>query len=393
VFGAIIEAFNAFRNSLYFVLKFYQHLTEPLLGSQSYWFSIVLLTISVRVILIPLTVKQVKASRAMSELAPEIKKLQAKYKNDREKLSQEMMALYKERGANPASGCLPILAQAPFFLALYRVIFEPRIAGEANILRGHNFFGVPLERHWMQLAGADKFLSVDGIVILVLILGMAATTYISQRQLLARQAEVNPQQRMLIRVMPLLFAFFAVNFPLAVIIYWVTTNLWSMGQQYILLRNRPVVAAGAAGGGTKPGPTGGQKGGTSGGGKAARPGRSPKAAPSRDPRTGRVLDQQAKSGGERSLMERISDLFRPAAGDEGTGNPNGAASPSERRTGQQPSSNGKASGADAKPPAKPQGSGGSAQAKKTTAGRKPGSPPRSGGGKSSARGGQRRRKR
>jgi YidC/Oxa1 family membrane protein insertase len=244
----VIELFNNFRDVLYHVLQFYQGLTEPLLGSQSYWFSIVLLTISVRILLIPLTVKQVRSTRVMSELAPEIKKLQAKYKNDRQKLNEEMMALYKERGFNPMAGCWPLLAQMPFFFALYQVIRAPRIAGETNILLGQTFFGVPLEQHWAALQGWDKVFSAAGLTILLLTVTMSLTTYISQRQLMSRQAaQVNPQQQMLMRIMPLMFFVFAINVPLALIIYWVTTNFWSVGQQYMLLRTAPPPAGAAAG--------------------------------------------------------------------------------------------------------------------------------------------------
>jgi YidC/Oxa1 family membrane protein insertase len=244
----VIELFNSFRDVLYHVLKFYQGLTEPVLGSQSFWFSIVLLTISVRILLIPLTVKQVRSTRVMSELAPEIKKLQAKYKNDRQKLNEEMMALYKERGFNPMAGCWPLLAQMPFFFALYQVIIAPVVAGEPNILRDKTFFGVPLQQHWLALQGADKIFSAAGITILLLTITMSLTTYISQRQLMSRQAaQVNPQQQMLMRIMPLMFFVFAVNVPLALIIYWVTTNFWSVGQQYMLLRTAPPPAGAAAG--------------------------------------------------------------------------------------------------------------------------------------------------
>jgi YidC/Oxa1 family membrane protein insertase len=239
----VIELFNNFRDVLYLVLKFFQDLTEPLLGSQSYWFSIVLLTISVRILLIPLTVKQVRSTRVMSELAPEIKKLQAKHKNDRQKLNEEMMALYKERGFNPMAGCWPLLAQMPFFFALYQVIIAPVVADEPNILRDQTFFGVPLQQHWLALQGADKIFSAAGITILLLTITMSLTTYISQRQLMSRQAaQVNPQQQMLMRIMPLMFFVFAVNVPLALIIYWVTTNFWSVGQQYMLLRTAPAPA-------------------------------------------------------------------------------------------------------------------------------------------------------
>lgn len=239
----MIEIFNTFRDSLYHVLKFFQNLVEPLLGTQSYWFSIVMLTIAVRILLIPLTVKQVKSTRVMQELAPEIKKLQAKHKNDKTKLNEEMMALYKERGFNPMAGCWPLLAQMPFFFALYQVIYRPIVAGEANVLLGKTFFGVPLEQHWLRLQGWDKIFSAAGITILILTTTMALTTYISQRQLMNKQtAQVNPQQQTIMRIMPLMFFVFAVNVPLAVIIYWVTTNFWSVGQQYILLRSAPVPA-------------------------------------------------------------------------------------------------------------------------------------------------------
>jgi YidC/Oxa1 family membrane protein insertase len=239
----VIELFNSFRDALYHVLLFFQQLVEPIMGTQSYWFSIVLLTIAVRILLIPLTVKQVKSTRVMQELAPEIKKLQAKHKNDRTKLNEEMMALYKERGFNPMAGCWPLLAQMPFFFALYQVIYAQEIAGGPNVLIGKTFFGVPLQQHWWALQGWDKIFSAAGLTILVLTTIMSLTTYISQRQLMSKQAaQVNPQQQMIMRIMPLMFFVFAVNVPLAVIIYWVTTNFWSVAQQYMLLRNYPLPA-------------------------------------------------------------------------------------------------------------------------------------------------------
>ena len=152
----MIELFNSFRDALYHVLTFFQELVEPLMGSQSYWFSIVMLTVAVRILLIPLTVKQVKSTRVMQELAPEIKKLQAKHKNDKTKLNEEMMALYKERGFNPMAGCWPLLAQMPFFFALYQVIYAQEIAGGPNVLIGKTFFGVPLQQHWLEPAGLGQ---------------------------------------------------------------------------------------------------------------------------------------------------------------------------------------------------------------------------------------------
>jgi YidC/Oxa1 family membrane protein insertase len=241
---SVISIFDAFRDALYVVLKSFQHWTEPVLGGQSFWFSIVLLTIAVRIVLIPLTVKQVRSTRVMQELQPELKKLQAKYKNDKQKLQEELMKLYRERGFNPMAGCWPLAAQLPFFWALYRVIYSHEIDGEPNILLGKTFFGVPLDDRWSALQGwGEKLTSVAGLTILGLIIAMAITTYVSQRQLMAKQtAEVNPQQQMMLRLMPLMFVVFAINVPLAVVLYWVTTNLWSMGQQWVLLRNPPAPA-------------------------------------------------------------------------------------------------------------------------------------------------------
>jgi YidC/Oxa1 family membrane protein insertase len=402
---AIVNAFHVFRDALYMVLKFYQHLVEPILGSQSYWFAIVLLTLSVRIILIPLTVKQVRASRAMSDMAPEIKKLQAKHKNDREKLNQEMMALYKERGANPLAGCLPLLAQAPFFFALYHVIFQVRIAGETNILRDATFFGVPLQQHWMQLAGWDKVFSLSGIVILVLILTMSATTYISQRQLLARQAEVNPQQAMIMKVMPLMFLFFSINFPLAVIIYWVTTNLWSMGQQYLLLKDRPKVAAAGAAGATG----GGSSGPSDKGGGGTKPGGGRNGAKAGS------ADGDAKPRGFFGSMRAAISQAQELAGARGNGSPDAARTagtkqqPKNRSGGQNATAGRSKSSSNGNPPGgsrstskrgTPSAARGATEAgdtadvtKGSTAGRKPASPPRSGGGKSGRSNQQRRRKR
>jgi YidC/Oxa1 family membrane protein insertase len=388
VFEPIVAAFHAFRDALYLVLKFYQQLVEPVLGSQSYWFSIVMLTLTVRIVLIPLTVKQVKASRAMSEIAPEVKKLQAKYKNDREKLNQEMMALYKERGANPLAGCLPIVAQAPFFFALYHVIYQPTIAGEPNILLGQTFFGIPLQIHWLRdiQPWTAKFFSWDGAVILLLIVAMAATTFISQRQLMSKQATaVNPQQQTLVKVMPIMFAVFAVNFPLAVIIYWVTTNLWSMGQQYILLRNRPPAPA--------PEPA-------AAGARALVDGRDSGDEPKGFMATLRsfidpVGEEQARQENAKAKAKggaKNGKQPRPAAQNKGQGRPESNGKQRGAQSGQNAQQGNRAKQVkpqQAKPTDASAAAGGS---KGSTPGQKSASPPRPGGGKSGGRSQQQRRR-
>jgi YidC/Oxa1 family membrane protein insertase len=351
----VIELFNSFRDALYHVLTFFQELVEPLMGSQSYWFAIVMLTVAVRILLIPLTVKQVKSTRVMQELAPEIKKLQAKHKNDKQKLNEEMMALYKERGFNPMAGCWPLLAQMPFFFALYQVIYATQIAGGPNVLIGKTFFGVPLQQHWWALQGWDKIFSAAGLTILALTTAMSLTTYISQRQLMNKQtAQVNPQQQMIMKIMPLMFFVFAVNVPLAVIIYWVTTNLWSMGQQYILLRNRP--------------PIGGEPAAaTAGAGSAVVNGKS------------KAADDQPKGfmASLRSMIDQASDQVSSNRGQK----PGDAKSSSN---GNQPSRSkqSKAPGANT-----------TARSKKgSTTGGTPKSPSRPGGGKSGSRSQQQRRR-
>ena len=211
--------------------------------------AIVGLVVVIRVLLIPLFVKQIKAQRALQILQPEIKALQKRYKDDRQKQSEEMMKLYRENGTNPFSSCLPIILQMPIFFALFHVlsygvqkgnpvgVMDEELvfqAGQATI------FGAPLDATFMS---ADS-LNVK-IVSLTLIALMTLTTFITQKQLLVKgiaNADSNPflqQQKLLVYVFPLMFAVFGINFPIGVLIYWLTTNIWSMGQQYYVIRNNP----------------------------------------------------------------------------------------------------------------------------------------------------------
>lgn len=248
----IVSAFHWFRDLLYELLKVYQGFTEPVLGSQSYWVAIVMLTLTVRIVMIPLVSRQVRSQRAMAELAPELKKLQAKYKDDRQRLNQEMMALYQERGVNPMASCFPLLVQGPFFFALYHVIFQRRIAGEDNILLNHGFFGIQLDTVWWRLDGwGERLFTAQGLVILLLIVGQAAVMFVSMRQMMARQAatmagneQAQQMQQTMLKVMPLMLGVVGVNFPLAVLIYWVTSNLWQWGQQTVMLRTHPIATVG-----------------------------------------------------------------------------------------------------------------------------------------------------
>ena len=218
--------------------------------------SVVGLVIVIRIILIPLFVKQIKASRGLQLIQPEMKKIQAKYKGksdpeSRQAMTQETMALYKETGTNPFASCLPIILQAPIFYALFRVlntyVRNSREIGpltkELSRQADHStLFGAPLSSTFMN---AEGNLNVKIITVILIIL-MSASTFTTQRQLMMKNMPAaaldNPfakQQKMLLYVLPVVFAVSGVNFPIGVLLYWFTTNVWSMGQQFYVIRRMP----------------------------------------------------------------------------------------------------------------------------------------------------------
>ena len=225
-------------------------------GGWTWTLSIVGLVIVIRILLIPLFVKQIKASRGMQLLQPEVQKIQKKYKGksdpaSRDAMGREMMDLYKRTGTNPFSSCLPILLQMPIFFALFRVLntnvvkqveIGPLTKELAALADHSEIFGVAL---------SDTFMNADGtnvkVLTVILIVLMSASTFITQKQLMsqnmpASSMENNPfmqQQKLMLYLFPLIFAISGVNFPIGVLIYWLTTNLWSMGQQFFVIRRMP----------------------------------------------------------------------------------------------------------------------------------------------------------
>jgi YidC/Oxa1 family membrane protein insertase len=227
----------------------------PAASGVTWALSIVGLVIVIRIILIPLFVKQIKASRGLQLVQPEIKKIQAKYKGktdqeSRQKMTQETMALYKETGTNPFASCLPIILQAPIFFALFRVLNSipkngTHIGALTNTLREQadkaTLFGSPISATFM-----NSSLTSTKILTVILIVLMSASTFTTQRQLMMKNmpasAMDNPfaqQQKILLYVLPLVFAVSGVNFPIGVLLYWLTTNVWSMGQQFYVIRRMP----------------------------------------------------------------------------------------------------------------------------------------------------------
>lgn len=213
--------------------------------------SIVGLTLVIRAALIPLFVKQIKSSRNMQLLQPKVRELQKKYGHDREKLAQETMALYKEAGTNPFASCLPILLQMPIFLALFRILDQAArneegrgiLSDDQAVEFAHSeLFGVRISKTFI---GADGDLGVQ-LMAAFFVIAMLVTTFTTQRQLMTKNmpesAMTGPyaqQQKLLLYVLPVVFAVGGVAFPIGVLIYWTVSNLWTMGQQFYVIRNNP----------------------------------------------------------------------------------------------------------------------------------------------------------
>ena len=221
-------------------------------GGGTWVLSIIGLTLVVRALLIPLFVKQIKSSRNMQLIQPKVKELQKKYGHDRERLAQETMKLYKESGTNPFASCLPILIQMPIFLALFRLLDKHAAAGDAiGFLSAEDaksfgdakLFGtIPITATFLR---SDGLLSVQ-ILAAVLVVAMTATTFTTQRQLMSKNMPADAltgpyaqQQKLLLYVLPVVFAVGGIAFPIGVLFYWTTSNLWTMGQQFYVIRNNP----------------------------------------------------------------------------------------------------------------------------------------------------------
>jgi YidC/Oxa1 family membrane protein insertase len=217
----------------------------------SWALSIIGLTIVIRALLIPLFVKQIKSSRNMQLLQPKVKELQAKYGHDRERLAQETMNLYRETKTNPFSSCLPLIVQMPIFIGLFRLIDQASKNGEgrglltdvqARQLRDADLFGVKISQ---SFTNADGNIKVQ-VFAAVLVLAMTATTFLTQRQLMSKNMPADAltgpyaqQQKLLLYVLPLVFAVGGIAFPIGVLLYWTTSNIWTMGQQFYVIRNNP----------------------------------------------------------------------------------------------------------------------------------------------------------
>ena len=270
---------------------------------KSYGLAIILLTLGVRIVLLPLSIKQTRSMREMQVIQPEIKRLQAKHKGDRQKLNEEMMKLYKEHGVNPFGGCLPLLMQFPVLIGLFYVVRSPLRymgfklppGGEAGVtplvdwdiqgglsgimetlsqsslaadltdrtLATNSFLGLRLDcSSSAALSGGNPLPIpgnpcgdglIDALPYLIMVLLMGFTTYYQQKQMQASRGDQdNPQaqqMQMFMRIMPIMLMVFSFSFPTGVVLYWLTTNLWTIVQQRIVLKAAPPITLGAGGNG------------------------------------------------------------------------------------------------------------------------------------------------
>jgi YidC/Oxa1 family membrane protein insertase len=255
--------FNYIYTAIAWVMKEWHALLSHVLPAESgltWALSIVLLVVTIRVLLFRLFVKQVKSQRAMQEIQPEMAKLRKQYGSDRQGLSQAMMALQKERGVNPLAGCLPLLPQIPVFISLFHVLrriapgkpglysWDDKLTQQASVAK---LFGAPISAAF-RMAEPKRSLVLDAsgatelnirVVAMVLIVIMCCTTFFTQKQIQKRSGPVEGQaamvQKLLLYGMPISLFVSGFLFPIGVLVYWFTNNLWTLGQQFYILKAMP----------------------------------------------------------------------------------------------------------------------------------------------------------
>jgi YidC/Oxa1 family membrane protein insertase len=185
--------------------------------THNYGIAIIIITVIIKLIFYPLTVKSFKSMQAMQHLQPQMKRLQDMYKNDRQKLNEEMMKLYREQKVNPVGGCLPMVVQIPVFIALYQVLYTSIELRHAGFL------------WWIKdLSAPDHPMAIVMGASMVIQQWMTPTTG-------------DPRQAKMMLFMPIIFTFMFLNFPVGLVIYWLVNNLLTIAQQYVMLRMSPPV--------------------------------------------------------------------------------------------------------------------------------------------------------
>jgi len=194
------------------LLTFFYGITASL-GMANYGVAIILITLAIKIVLYPLTVKQIKGMKAMQDLQPKMKELQEKYKGNPEKLNKEMASLYKESGVNPLSGCLPLIVQMPILMGIFFAIRDYQYAHIPSFL-------------WMT-----DLSQPDPMYILPIL--SAVTTYIQQKQ---TSTDMNQQTKMMMNIMPIFIGYISITFPGGLVLYWVMSNIFQILQQWFMYR-------------------------------------------------------------------------------------------------------------------------------------------------------------
>ena len=334
------------------------NLLKPVFGPSSgltWVLSIVLLTMLMRLIMVPLFIKQMHTQRAMTALAPKMAELRKKYKNDRETLNSETMKLYQEAGVNPLMGCLPVLLQMPIFFGLFSVLrviatYTPKSHTAPAFHLSPTLIHDAQQAKILGATISDVFIHTPAVTVKIVI-GVAVaismlTTYLTFRQSMKRgmmpTGTDNPMgqsQKMMGYIMPF-FALTGLFWQFGLVMYWVTTNLWTLGQQYVMLRRYPVGVPVAGADGVVPGtgrgskapappatkPTPGRPGGPRGGGGAAGAGGS--RGDSRASMNGKPEADGGKSAGDATGAANGQATGRgrkPGTGPAGPAKPGGTA--------------------------------------------------------------------
>jgi YidC/Oxa1 family membrane protein insertase len=195
-----------------------------------WWLSIALLTVVVRTLLFPLTVKQVKSMRAMQDLRPEMERIRAQYRDNRQKQQEEIMRLYQERKVNPLGGCLPILVQMPIFIGIFYVIRQ---------FGGYSLGGrtVPAQYPSFREGGILWFQNLSVADPYYILPVLSALTMLAATEITAKN--IDPQQRWLMRLLPIGVTVFLYNFPAGLFVYWITSNLVTLTQNYVIYHHGP----------------------------------------------------------------------------------------------------------------------------------------------------------
>lgn len=243
------------------IVVLFHKLWLPVVGNHEGWawtLAIISLTIFIRTLLIPLFVKQINSARNMQILQPKIADLQKKYGSDRERLGQETMKLYQSEGVNPMASCLPMLIQMPIFIALFRVlqgVSQGPVRGQwlkdapelVSSLQNAEIFGAKLAGHIFGAGGiSEGIFGPTQVLGIILVIAMVGVFFVTQLQLMRKNMPPESQtgqaaqmQKMMLYFFPIIYAVSAVVIPIGVLIYWLTSNIWTMAQQGILIRNNP----------------------------------------------------------------------------------------------------------------------------------------------------------